>query len=236
MVDAQFQFEWYKPRRVILALMLSMLLHGIVLSLVPGWRINRLKPEPVLSVQLPEFVRPEPAPVPPPVQSQPKAIPVPTLAERARSEFKLPRLPKIETPPKIETEATPQPQTKPLEAPPPVAPAPVRPEPVVVAKAAPDALLLDSYGKAISSLIARYQRYPRIAQMRGWQGTAQIQLVVSPTGKMLNAAILHSSGFEVLDNQALEMVQQAAPLPPPPETLRGRELTVMVPIVFRLDD
>jgi len=53
---------------------------------------------------------------------------------------------------------------------------------------------------------------------------------------MVNAAILQSSGFEVLDNEALEMVQQAAPLPPPPEALRGRELTVMVPIVFRLND
>jgi len=236
--NVQFHIEWYKPRRVILALMLSMLIHGIVLSLVPAWRIKNSKPEPVLSVQLPEFVRPEPTPVPPLVKSQPKTIPVPTLAERARSEFKLPRLPKIETPAKIETEATPQPQAKPLEAPPPVAPAPAQPEPMVVAKAAPDALLLDSYGKAISSLIARYQSYPPKARMRGWQGTAQVQLVVSPTGKMVNAAILRSSGFEVLDDEALEMVQQAAaaPLPPPPDSLRGRELTVMVPIVFRLSD
>lgn len=53
---------------------------------------------------------------------------------------------------------------------------------------------------------------------------------------MVNAVILRSSGFEVLDNQALEMVQQAAPLPQPPEALRGREFTVMVPIVFKLND
>jgi protein TonB len=105
-----------------------------------------------------------------------------------------------------------------------------------VANAAPDSALLDSYGKIISSLISRYQRYPRIAQLRGWEGTTQVQLVVSTAGKMVSAAILHSSGFEVLDNQALEMVQQAAPLPRPPESLRGREFTVMVPIVFKLND
>ncbi|MGH8711312.1 MAG: energy transducer TonB family protein, partial [Burkholderiales bacterium] len=69
-----------------------------------------------------------------------------------------------------------------------------------------------------------------------WQGTAQVQLFVSAEGRMVNTVILRSSGFEVLDDQALEMVQQAAPLPQPPEALRGREFTVMVPIVFKLND
>jgi len=232
-VNLQFHVEWYKPRRVVIALMLSMLIHGMLLSLVPGWRMkNKLQPQPVLSVQLPEFVRPEPA-LAPPAQPQPKAIPVPMVTARARSEFKLPRAPRIETNPES------QPQPAPVENPPVVpstaAPASA-PAPVVVAKAAPDASLLDGYGKTISSLIAKHQRYPPNAQLHGWQGTTQVKLVVSPGGKMVNAAILQSSGFEVLDNEALEMVQQAAPLPPPPEALRGRELTVMVPIVFRLND
>jgi len=96
--------------------------------------------------------------------------------------------------------------------------------------------LLDSYGKELSSLISKYQRYPFIAQLRGWQGTAQVQLVISANGKMDDATILRSSGYEVLDNQALDMVQQAAPLPLPPEALRDRKFTVVVPIVFKLND
>lgn len=231
MINSHFQIEWYKQRRVVLALLFSMLIHGMLLALVPGWRINTLQPQPVLSVQLPELVRAEPAPAALPAKPQPKADPM--VTERARSEFKLP------PPPRIETSIAPLPQAEQTETPfiatIPAAPAPV-PAPVVIAKAAPDSSLLDSYGKQLSSLIARYQRYPRIAQLRGWQGTAQVQLFVSAEGRMVNTVILRSSGFEVLDDQALEMVQQAAPLPQPPEALRGREFTVMVPIVFKLND
>jgi len=226
-INPQFHIEWYKQRRVVLALLFSMLIHGMLLTLVPGWRINTFKPQPVLSVQLPELVRAEPAPAALPTEPQPKAIPV--ITERARSEFKLPQ------PPRIETSVAPQPQTVPAETPP-VVPLPATPAPVVVSKAAPDSSLLDNYGKILSSLIARYQRYPHIAQLRGWQGTTQVQIFVSTAGRMVNAVILRSSGFEVLDNQALEMVQQAVPLPQPPEALRGREFTVMVPIVFKLND
>ena len=229
MINPQFHVEWYKQRRVVLALLFSMLIHGMLLALVPGWRINALKPQPVLNVQLPEFVRAEPAPAALPAKPQPKAIPI--VTERARSEFKLPQ------PPRIETSVAPLPQAEQTETPF-IATIPAVPTPAteIVAKAAPDSALLDSYGKQLSSLIARYQRYPRIAQLRGWQGTAQVKLFVSATGRMVNAVILHSSGFEVLDDQALEMVRQAAPLPQSPEALRGREFIVMVPIVFKLND
>ena len=39
----------------------------------------------------------------------------------------------------------------------------------------------------------------------------------------------------MLDDEALEKVQRAKQLPPPPENFKGREFTVMVPIVFRLE-
>jgi protein TonB len=228
-INPHFHIEWYKQRRVVLALLFSLLIHGMLLALVPGWHTNVFKPQPVLSVQLPELVRPEPAPAAPPVKPQTKAVPM--VTERARSEFKLPQ------PPRVESNVAPQPQAEPTETPS-VAPLPAAPTPapVVVAKTAPDSALLDSYGKTLSSLIAKYQRYPRIAQLRSWQGTAQVQLSVSAAGRMVNVVILRSSGFEVLDDQALEMVRQATPLPPPPEALRGREFTVMVPIVFKLND
>ena len=229
MINPQFHIEWYKQRRVVLALLCSMLIHGMLLTLVPGWRVRTFEPPLPLNVQLPELVRPEPAPAALPVKPQPKAIP--TVTERARSEFKLP------PPPRIESSVAPQPREVPAETPPvaPMTAAPT-PAPVVVAKAAPDSSLLDSYGKQLSGLIAKYQRYPRGAQLRGWQGTTQVQISVSAEGRMVNVVILRSSGFEVLDDQALKMVRQAAPLPQPPEALRGREFTVMVPIVFKLND
>ena len=43
-----------------------------------------------------------------------------------------------------------------------------------------------------------------------------------------------SSGFELLDAAAIKMVQESLPLPELPQALRGRELTLTVPIVFKL--
>ena len=184
MINPQFHVEWYKQRRVVLALLFSMLIHGMLLALVPGWRINTFKPQPVLSVELPEVVRSESAPAVLPAEPQPKASPV--VTERARSEFKLP------PPPRDETSVAPQPREVPAENPP-VAALPPAPAPVIAAKATPDSALLDSYGKTLSSLIARYQRYPHVAQLRGWQGTTQVQLFVSAAGRMVNSIILRSA-------------------------------------------
>jgi len=43
-----------------------------------------------------------------------------------------------------------------------------------------------------------------------------------------------SSGYEILDNQALDMVKKAKPLTPIPAALRGREFTVDIPVIFDL--
>lgn len=91
------------------------------------------------------------------------------------------------------------------------------------------------YGNLLAREIAKHKQYPRIAQMRGWQGEAMIDLQIDGNGKVLSSKIHTSSGHEVLDKQALEMVARAAPFPLPPEALRGHAFTLLVPISFRLE-
>ncbi|MBI4190617.1 MAG: TonB family protein [Betaproteobacteria bacterium] len=99
-----------------------------------------------------------------------------------------------------------------------------------------EADLLAGYGQALSRAIARQQRYPRIAQVKGWQGTVEIAMQIAPGTRLQQVTVLRSSGFDVLDQHALEMVRDAAPLPPAPEPLRSSEFSVRMPIVFRLND
>ena len=47
--------------------------------------------------------------------------------------------------------------------------------------------------------------------------------------------VARSSGFPVLDEQALTMVKGTVPLPEMPAALRGREFAITVPVVFRLE-
>ncbi len=98
----------------------------------------------------------------------------------------------------------------------------------------PSSDLLSDYGQAISQVLARHKEYPRIAQMQGWQGAVTMRLRVAPSGRLLDAEVHTSSGYEVLDRQALAMASKAGHLPAPPEGLRDREIAVLVPVVFRL--
>jgi protein TonB len=128
--------------------------------------------------------------------------------------------------------------------PPPVS-APVAPPPVSAPVAAPRAepgrnaaqeeQLKAAYGQSISKEIKRHLKYPPLAQRRGWQGTAEVLLRLTADGKVDGISIGKSSGQKVLDDEALNMVRRALPLPQAPQDLRGRELTVTVPIVFKLD-
>jgi protein TonB len=147
-----------------------------------------------------------------------------------------------------------EPVTPPVQTPaPPVAVAAVQPAPVAVpvpppAPAQPVALkkepsvpaveprLLLIYGQSISKEIKRYQKYPPLAQRRGWEGAAEVHLQIAADGKVTSITLGRSSGRSILDEEALNMVRRASPLPEAPQNLRGRELTVTVPIVFKLQE
>jgi protein TonB len=52
---------------------------------------------------------------------------------------------------------------------------------------------------------------------------------------VISVKIKKSSTYEVLDNEALEMIKKASPFPAPPESLRGKNFNVLVPISFKLE-
>ena len=127
--------------------------------------------------------------------------------------------------------------TEPLAAVTPVTvprPGPVLAVPVASHPTAVDAEVLAAYGRELAGAVATQQRYPRIALLRQWQGTAVLQLELAVDGRLLGVRVLSSSGHETLDRQALEMVREAVPLPSLPAALAGRPLTVDVPVVFRI--
>lgn len=50
-------------------------------------------------------------------------------------------------------------------------------------------------------------KYPYIARKKGWEGTVEIEAVISPDGDVQVARVYKSSGFQVLDDQALKTVR-----------------------------
>lgn len=98
----------------------------------------------------------------------------------------------------------------------------------------PDPELVAGYARTLSADIARLKRYPALARMRGWQGKTVVSITIGAKGEILDLKVAQSSGFDVLDRQALEMVREAQPLPAAPASLRGLALVVQLPVVFSL--
>ena len=99
-----------------------------------------------------------------------------------------------------------------------------------------DAGTLEQYRLALIVATRRYKRYPAIAMEKGWQGRAEVRMVIGANGMIANASIKTSSGHEVLDNQAIEMLKKGKTTVPVPTGLRGREFSIDVPVIFNLDN
>jgi len=97
-----------------------------------------------------------------------------------------------------------------------------------------DSELLDGYRRRLGDLFARQQEYPRIAALRGWEGEVRLRLKVARKGQLLGVHVDRSSGYPVLDQHALAMVEALPGLPPLPEALEANEIQVVVPINYKL--
>jgi protein TonB len=228
-------------QRFLVALGLSVAAHAA------AWQWARLPaltidlPEPTIAVAIVEKPAPPPpqaapveevvTPKPPPAKPQPQVrrSPEPRIAATA---MPTPAPASVDAPPR-----EPVVMSKPETSPPvdfTVPPPPPPPVAKVVEPQGPSPDALAGYGRSVSQALARHREYPRLALMRGWEGSTTLKLRVAPGGKLAEAAVHQSSGHEVLDDQALAMVKRLGSLPLPPESLRDREFAVLVPVVFQL--
>jgi periplasmic protein TonB len=181
---------------------------------------TRTEPVPPTPVELQREILPEPAPAPvAPVPEASPEIPPPQPVQ-VRPEPQAPQQAEPQLPPRVEPQVAVKPE---------VPAAPVR-QPA----AALDAKALKAYGEVLAQALDKRKSYPRLARMRNWQGTTQLKLRIGADGKLQDVSVGASSGFELLDAAAIRMVQEALPLPELPPALLGRELTMTVPIVFKL--
>lgn len=210
------------------ALIGSMMLHAFIALGLPKFAIDDPKQE-TLVVELLQQAPPPPPPEPPkpePIKPKPQIKPVVVPTEIKND-------PPPPPPPPEVIAAAPQVDVPPPKTPP-VAIVPREPpKPVVVPVDTSEAR--DNYDNALWSAIVKHKQYPRIAQMRGWQGESVVELQIDGNGKLKSKKIIQSSGHEVLDKQALDMVEKALPFPAPPEVLRGSSFSVKVPIAFKLE-
>jgi protein TonB len=100
--------------------------------------------------------------------------------------------------------------------------------------AADEAALRSRYQSDLVSAAERYKLYPPQAIARSWEGRVEIRLVIGASGTIKSASVKTSSRYQVLDDQALDMIRKAQPRLQIPPELRGREFSVDIPFSFEL--
>jgi protein TonB len=164
---------------------------------------------PPVKVPLGEVVPPPPEP-PPPLELKPPAKPV----EKPRS---------------------PQPQPRAAAAAPRAAPepAPTAAAPALATTPAPPSAGLSDWKGVLLRHLERHKRYPQEAQRARHEGVAIVRFVMSRDGRVLSVRVERTSGIASLDQEGLDLLQRAQPLPALPPDQPGDSLELVVPLQFR---
>jgi protein TonB len=254
-MHATFPGALPQNRTIGIALVASLILHAVLLWIFPSLREaqQRRDADPIQA----RLVEPPPKrvgePVPPPAETAvpaparlappkpaaphpaPKHSPVPRTTVQAPV-VAPPVVPRAETstPAPAQTEAA-EPASASTGVPAPSASlAAPAPGPASPAAETLDAGTLAQYRLAIMGAARRFKRYPRVALDQNWQGRVEIRMIVAASGQIAALTVRSSTGYTVLDEHALEMVERAKEMAPIPPTLRGKEFTLDIPVVFSL--
>jgi protein TonB len=84
----------------------------------------------------------------------------------------------------------------------------------------------------ISALLERNKRYPQTARLQRAQGVVVLAFSIDREGHVLASAVKSGSGYPVLDEEALQLLQRAQPFPPVPADVPGAKVSLSVPIRF----
>lgn len=77
--------------------------------------------------------------------------------------------------------------------------------------------------------------YPRIAQIRNWEGTVILSLNIEKNGKIKNIFISSSSGHDVLDNAALEAINKIKIINFQKNIIAQKQ-TIHLPVTYQLTE
>jgi protein TonB len=243
-----------------LAILASIAIHAALLGAFPEW-LERKKSSAIPERLTARLVTPEPVAAPPapvaeetpkPQAPKPEAQPPKPQAETPKPPAAKPARAPKEKPMPAETAA---PQRKPVASPPApaeqpsqavagpapaapsTAPAPADAAPPPIAPAAPSADDIGTIERFRLEIIAqakRFKRYPRLAMDNNWEGRTDVRIVFGADGRRVSMTIARSSGHEALDKQALDTLSKA--FVPVPAALRGKEFTVVIPVIYSLKD
>jgi protein TonB len=81
--------------------------------------------------------------------------------------------------------------------------------------------------------VASLKRYPHRARLNHWEGKVVLMAVIREDGHLAGVTVKESSGYDVLDDDAMELIRKACPLALT-QPLGRPEIAVQVPVSYTL--
>jgi protein TonB len=97
---------------------------------------------------------------------------------------------------------------------------------------AQDQAQIEEWQKSVVLTIAKAKSYPAEARKKRIEGTVRILFTLDSYGTLLRAQVQDSSGAQVLDQAALEVLHKIGKFPTPPSVLQLQEYTLLVPLSY----
>lgn len=94
---------------------------------------------------------------------------------------------------------------------------------------------VSNYTQIIQNRIMESLIYPATAKQAGFQGTVKLSLHISYLGNLLGVLVKDSSGYRILDDNAVSIATSISSYPPFPPSIEQTELWVDIPIIYQLD-
>jgi len=100
---------------------------------------------------------------------------------------------------------------------------------------AKEAELMSRYEQLISQWIEKFKQYPMQAREQNLQGETVVRIRIDRKGNIRYYILEHSTGNQILDRAAIDMVRRANPVPAVPNDYpRGDLIEFLIPVNFHL--
>jgi protein TonB len=93
-----------------------------------------------------------------------------------------------------------------------------------------------SYNHMVATLLAKAKRYPERAVRGHVTGSGAVRLTILSDGSVKHVGVATSTQSSLLDEELFRMVERAAPFPSFPSEMQQSDVTVLVPVSFRLEN
>lgn len=239
-------------RRWVISFLLVLGLHAALLAAVFHWPDGEIieagEPMAAMMIELAPMPTAPPTPelaatpgemqqeVLPTPEPEPKVIePVPDIAKVEKAEVTLPEKPEpqeVEKPIEQQPEDLPQQEQAPVSMDVPVDERSAAPRQGAVSLSAVDAAM--RWQSILLGHLEKHKRYPRKSRRRRQEAVVYVRVEINRDGSLVSYRLERPGRYKLLNQESLDLIARAQPLPAPPQEVEGETVEFVVPVEFSL--